>query len=138
MQIHVLASSHWMWVECCHHNYVNMVSLFFCNLQVTILKTWRFYSFIYLFIYLLLLLLLLLLLFLIWRRDIIYTGCVHKVLKKCILIEIIKSTRKCILLVLRVLNHYNNDIKSNVLNSIFETCTPLNMWLFLFLHINPH
>ena len=27
-----------------------MVSLFFCNLQVTILKTWRFYSFIYLFI----------------------------------------------------------------------------------------
>ena len=27
-----------------------MVSLFFCNLQVTILKTWRFHSFIYLFI----------------------------------------------------------------------------------------
>ena len=128
MQIHVLASSHWMWVECCHHNYVNMVSLFFCNLQVTILKTWRFHSFIYLFIIIIF--------------DMEERHHLHRVFTQSPLEEMhsnsIKSTRKCISLVLRVLNHYNNDIKSNVLNSIFETCTPLNMWLFLFLHINPH
>ena len=44
--MHVLAH-----IECelnvAHHNYVNMVSLFFCNLQVIIIKTWRFYLFIY-------------------------------------------------------------------------------------------
>ena len=34
-----------------HHNYVNMVSLFFCNLQVIIIKTWRFYLFIYYYYY---------------------------------------------------------------------------------------
>ena len=43
--MHVLAH-----IECelnvAHHNYVNMVSLFFCNLQVIIIKTWRFYLFI--------------------------------------------------------------------------------------------
>ena len=45
--------------------------------------------------------------------------------------EPIKSTRKCISLVPRVLDHSNNDIKYNVFNSITKTYTPLNMWLFL-------
>ena len=93
MQIHVLASSHWMWVECCHHNYVNMVSLFFCNLQVTILKTWRFHSFIYLFIIIIF--------------DMEERHHLHRVFTQSPLEEMhsnsIKSTRKCISLVLRVL-----------------------------------